>query len=200
VQRKVSGTHQNTRWPSEGPRTSVPSSAQQAEWRAQRAGWKLANRGDNRYSAERRLWRMQMRVLRREWEMQALVRRREQYVAQREQIRSRTAKEAEKAAAREEAARKKALESPSEHELERAAQMHRELQARRAKLREMRLRKMDEAETEVRREWMREKLKTHELGEHAGIRAVGKRVIVTPDVSHPLLPRSWLNLCRLRIR
>ena len=83
VQRTISGTFFNARWPSERSKTLVPSAEQRAKWKEQKSGWRLANKGDTWYAAERRLWKLQMTELRKEWMQDALERRREQYIERR---------------------------------------------------------------------------------------------------------------------
>ena len=60
------------------------SSSRAQRWAAQRAGWKLANRGDNHFAAERRLYNQQLKELRKEWLGDDLARRRAAYVKRRD--------------------------------------------------------------------------------------------------------------------
>lgn len=57
-------------------------------WEAEKAGWKLANRGDTRYAAERRLFRKQVKGLRRDLQAEDLTQRRLAYVSARDAARA----------------------------------------------------------------------------------------------------------------
>ena len=58
--------------------------ATRAKWLAEKAGWRLANRGDTWYAAERRLYKRQMTELRKSLHLEDLQRRRAEYVAARD--------------------------------------------------------------------------------------------------------------------
>ena len=58
--------------------------AVRAKWLAEKAGWRLANRGDTWYAAERRLYKRQMTELRKSLHLEDLQRRRAEYVAARD--------------------------------------------------------------------------------------------------------------------
>ena len=56
-----------------------------AAWEEQRQTWKLANKGDNRYAAEKRLYKFQLKEMRRHLLKQDLLKRREEYLQQKMQ-------------------------------------------------------------------------------------------------------------------
>jgi len=186
VQRSLSGSYRNSRWPSEAATrrpTSVPSAEQRGRWKEQRAGWQLANAGDNWYAAERRLWKLQMTELRREWELDALSRRREEYVQRREAARQMQA--AKDARAHEKSMREaeRVKEGPSDEELAHQAELHRKHQERQTQWRDSLLRKRDDAEKEYRRKWLEKMMAEYDLegGEKTGMRSIGKRALLSPE-------------------
>jgi len=196
VQRRISGTFRNARWPSESARrvTAVPSAEQQARWKEEKAAWRLANRGDNWYSAHRRLFRMQMTTLRREWELDALARRREEYVQRRAAQRQAAAEKVARAQEKERRAAEIAEEGPSEEELERQTRLHKEYQERRRQRAHLSLEKKEQAEADARREWLSKAMNEHDFDakEHR-MHSVGKRILVTPENLNNRLQIMMLN-------
>lgn len=65
-------------------------------WEAQRAAIRLRGASDNRFSAERRLWKKQLTELRREWEAEDIMKRRAVYLVQREEDRAIEARRVER--------------------------------------------------------------------------------------------------------
>ena len=69
---------------------SAARAARFAAWEAERATWRLANRGDTRYALERRVFRKQLRDMRRSLKEEDLLARRAAHVAARAAERERT--------------------------------------------------------------------------------------------------------------
>lgn len=134
------------------------STGRAAKWAAQRAGWKLANRGDTHFAADRRLYNQQMKELRKEWMEDDLLRRRAKYVRRRDAaLKQAEARAAQLAAAQhsdgaasvraeKQQARQEELAERARHE---AAQ-----EAHRKRLAEMRMARKMGAEADFRRKWL----------------------------------------------
>ena len=158
---------------------STGSSSRAKAWEAQRATWRLANRGDTHYAAERRLYRMQLSELRKEWLLEDLHARRAAYVAQRDAIAQRAAKPSRKSRDDDEAlaAERAARAERVRREQERAAKQ----QANARKVGEMRASRRDAAEREFRLRWMREFLRTQDVDGHTSLSRTAARPWLTPE-------------------
>lgn len=162
---------------------ALMSSAKAAAWQAARASWKLANKGDTQFAADRRLWKKQMTELRREWQLESLLARRAKYVEERE---TRMQAEAARAAEDKEGQREARLvERAAKVELEaeqRAKQLanNRAVSSRRSEVRR-------EAEADFRRGWLQQMLDEYDLQptEHS-LASLRKRTWLTEEVRRPL--------------
>jgi hypothetical protein len=146
------------------------ASSRAARWASQRASWRLANRGDTHFAADRRLYKQQMTELRKEWHMEDLLSRRAAYAKARDA--KLQAAEARAASAAQSAA--DAAQS-EQHEAERVAREKRRISLQKqeanalkvsARQAELRLR----AETEFRRKWLKGVLQDYDVqgGEMSG--------------------------------
>jgi len=141
------------------------SSARAARWAAQRATWKLANRGDTHLAADRRLYKAQLSELRKEWLGNDLHARRAAYLKSREE----EAQRKEKQAARKDARSKSNMEEDSQlaaarAEQERfvAEQLRRQKESKK-KMADRRAARHEEAETEFRKQWLGDLLKEYDV-------------------------------------
>lgn len=162
-------------------------SARAAAWEAQRAAWKLANRGDTHLAADRRLYKLQMKELRKEWLEEDRLARRAAYVANREKYREREEQ-------------KKATEAVSLEFAETAADLREEKQRMHAlrleqkakrdanleKLAVERGEKRREAETDFRKRWLQDMLSEYDVDGRMPLNALAaldkrKRAWLTPE-------------------
>lgn len=142
------------------------SSERALKWAAQRAGWKLANRGENHFTADRRLYKLQMSDLRKEWLKDDLLKRRARYVEKRDKAIRIEANRQTQLAERDNdpqriasVARKQARKEEFEERASRQA-AH---EARARQSAERAVARKREAETEYRRKWMEGLLKDYDV-------------------------------------
>ena len=161
--------------------------ARVARWAAERATWKLANRGDNHYAADRRLYKKQMSELRKAWSSEDLMQRRSAYVAQREAAQRKVEKDAEKQAVQE---LRRASPEVMQRKAERA-ERNRLIQEREQKrvaneikMGEKALAAQHEAEDAFRRKWLEGVLADYDVEGRAPTSAFSrerKRTWLNPD-------------------
>lgn len=131
------------------------SSARAARWAAQRASWKLATRREDHFTADRRLYRIQMTELRKEWKLEDLHARRAAYLKERE---AQAKIAAGKAARLEAKAAAKAadagfLAQRAEEEAKQAVMLQKQKEHAK-RMKEQRAIKREEAEADFRRRWL----------------------------------------------
>ena len=125
----------------------------------QQKGWSYANKGDTRFAAERRVWRVQMTELRRNLHNEELVARRQAYVAAREK---KAAFDAERARLRPSPmAEARMLEMQARLELEREETNARRLEHRKAAMEREAAKR--EAEKKERLAWLEELQRDHSV-------------------------------------
>lgn len=167
-------------------------------WEAEKAGWKLANRGDTRYSAERRLFRKQVKELRRELQAEDLNKRRLAYVATREAARAKQQDMQAASRSTEEKELRKAEVAARAQRLGEQAKSEYEKHRLRASAKVSR---QHEAEVAMKREWLETYLQNNDVsGRTDHVLAalergmLGERVVtwLTPDnIESKLTDIAW---------
>lgn len=160
------------------------SSARAARWAAQRASWKLANRGDTHVATDRRLYKKQLTELRKEWKLEDLSARRTAYEKERELT-------AQRKEAQEARPSRSAVDTSDPQFTAAAAEEAQWLNERKRKQQENKKRiaarraaKLEEAETEYRHGWLQEMLKEYDVDGTTPVNAFTqyrKRAVLTPD-------------------
>jgi len=131
-----------------------------AKWEAEKAGWTLANRGDTRYAAEKRLFNKQVTELRRNLVVENLNARRAAYVAAREKAQSRQADPV--AVARREASWQMRRTETRARVEQHAAEAKAEYAKNRLRA-VSKLAKHDAARTELKQKWLKNYLETNDV-------------------------------------
>lgn len=149
------------------------SSSRAARWAAQRASWKLANRGDTHFAAEKRLYGKQLRELRKEWMVEDLMARRAAYVQRREAMQQAKEAQASKGSRlnRSTAAGAVAREHEAETRKERAQKI--EENNKRENL--QRVARRQEAEAEFRLQWLQGMLDNYDIEGVSSVTALSQR-------------------------
>ena len=163
--------------------TEMASRAQVEAWKAARAGWRLANRGDNWYSAERRLFNMQMKEQRKQWLLEDLHRRRAAYLKQCAE----TETKAEAAEQHERNQRETSTQLLGDEFLEKQMALQRQRQEQQQQMREARLAKKASTEKSYREQWLAGLKAEFDLedGPTKSFESIRKRPWLNPKVTPP---------------
>eukprot|EP00967_Tisochrysis_lutea_P155529 scaffold311523_cov35-Tisochrysis_lutea.AAC.1 len=134
--------------------------ARYAAWQAERSTWRLANRGDTRYAAEKRLYRKQIQELRRELQQEDLLARRAAYIAARQEAAAKLEDpEAAARAAEQKAMRKAESEARAQRFEEKARQEYERHRLRAA----AKTAKRHEDMVAQKREWLKDYLQRNDV-------------------------------------
>ena len=166
------------------------SSARAARWAAQRASWKLATRREDHFTADRRLYRIQMTELRKEWKLEDLHARRAAYLKEREAQAKIAAGKAARLEAKAAAKADDAVLSAQRAEEEAKQAVMLQNQKEHAKrMKERRAMKREDAEADFRRRWL------DDLRNEVDVE--GETSVSNPILSNPILSktrkRPWLT-------
>ena len=146
---------------------STARAARFAAWEAERATWRLANRGDTRYALERRVFRKQLRDMRRSLKEEDLLARRAAHVAARASERERTETPEGLRAAEERAAAQDEVRAARAAQVEQlAAEARRDFERYRARAAAKRER-LDAARAGEGRAWLEQFLERNDVSGRA---------------------------------
>ena len=177
----------------------MSSRSRVARWAAERAAFKLANRGDTHYAADKRLYKRQVSEMRREWLAEDLLARRAQYVASRHDTNRRAKSRERQQAAME---RKRNSDEVLQSRAERAAAvaLHQEREQKRIanerKVGEKALASRREAEDAFRRRWLNGVLQDYDVEGNTPNNAFSpdrKRAWLNPDNFDKRLPQLMIR-------
>ena len=164
--------------------------ARRAAWLKERAEWRLANRGDNWYSAEKRLFRFQMTEFRKKLQHDQLLARRKAYVEARDAKATQEHEAAQRRDAAESGAKEQSVPAQTWRDELAAdrARLHRREAASKKSKREKAVKteaERSERESAYRREWLAEVIEQNDVD--------GSRMGQLPIAAKPAAGRrqSW---------